>query len=95
MLAQGQASSAKRGGLAVVSSGLIFLKKKRTPGEDSRGPDPGKLTSMRELCRHGLGGGATALGRADVGSFWLAAGTEGQLSETQGNRGSERGSDLS
>ena len=28
MLAQGQASSAKRGGLAVVSSGLIFLKKK-------------------------------------------------------------------
>ena len=29
MLAQGQAYSAKRGGLAVVSSGLIFLKKKR------------------------------------------------------------------
>ena len=29
MLAQGQASSAKRGGLAVVSSGLIFLKKKK------------------------------------------------------------------
>ena len=29
MLAQGQASSAKRGELAVVSSGLIFLKKKR------------------------------------------------------------------
>ena len=28
MLAQGQSSSAKRGGLAVVSSGLIFLKKK-------------------------------------------------------------------
>ena len=27
MLAQGQSSSAKRGGLAVVSSGLIFLKK--------------------------------------------------------------------
>ena len=27
MLAQDQASSAKRGGLAVVSSGLIFLKK--------------------------------------------------------------------
>ena len=27
MLAQGQASSAKRGGLAAVSSGLIFLKK--------------------------------------------------------------------
>ena len=27
MLAQGQYSSAKRGGLAVVSSGLIFLKK--------------------------------------------------------------------
>ena len=28
MLAQSQASSAKRGGLAVVSWGLIFLKKK-------------------------------------------------------------------
>ena len=28
MLAQGQSSSAKRGGLAVVSSGLIFQKKK-------------------------------------------------------------------
>ena len=28
MLAQGQSSSAKRGGLAVVSSGLTFLKKK-------------------------------------------------------------------
>ena len=28
MLAQGQPSSAKRGGLAAVSSGLIFLKKK-------------------------------------------------------------------
>ena len=29
MLAQDQASSAKRGGLAVVSSGLVFLKKKK------------------------------------------------------------------
>ena len=29
MLAQGQPFSAKRGGLAVVSSGLIFLKKKK------------------------------------------------------------------
>ena len=29
MLAQGQASSAKRGGLAVVSSGLIVLKKEK------------------------------------------------------------------
>ena len=29
MLAQGQASTAKRGGLAVVSSGLTFLKKKK------------------------------------------------------------------
>ena len=27
MLAQGQSSSAERGGLAAVSSGLIFLKK--------------------------------------------------------------------
>ena len=32
MLAQGQASSAKRGGLAVVSSGLIFLKKEKKKG---------------------------------------------------------------
>ena len=29
MLAQGQSSLAKRGGLATVSSGLIFLKKKK------------------------------------------------------------------
>ena len=29
MLAQGQASSAKRGGLVVVSSGLIFLETKK------------------------------------------------------------------
>ena len=29
MVAQGQASSAKRGGLAVVSSGLILLKKQK------------------------------------------------------------------
>ena len=29
MLAQGQSSSAKRGGLAVASSGLIFLKRKK------------------------------------------------------------------
>ena len=29
MLAQGQSSSAKRGGLAAVSSGLIFLRKKK------------------------------------------------------------------
>ena len=29
MLAQDQPSSAKRGGLAAVSSGLIFLKKKK------------------------------------------------------------------
>ena len=32
MLAQGQSSSAKRGGLAAdISSGLIFLKKKNVP----------------------------------------------------------------
>ena len=29
MLAQGQSSSAKKGGLAAISSGLIFLKKKK------------------------------------------------------------------
>ena len=32
MLAQGQASSAKRGGWAAVSSGLIFLQKKKRGG---------------------------------------------------------------
>ena len=31
MLAQGQSSSAKRGELAAVSSGLVFLKKKKKP----------------------------------------------------------------
>ena len=35
MSAQGQASSAKRGGLAVVSSGLIFLKKKQKQKQKS------------------------------------------------------------
>ena len=41
MLAQGQASSAKRGGLAVVSSGLIFLKKiKIKINTDSDGVQP-------------------------------------------------------
>ena len=35
MLAQGQFSSAKRGGLAVVSSGLIFLKRKMWSNADS------------------------------------------------------------
>ena len=33
MLAQGQSSSAKRGGLAAVSSGLIILKKKKSAVE--------------------------------------------------------------
>ena len=33
MLAQGQSSSAERGGLAVVSSGLIFLKGKKKERE--------------------------------------------------------------
>uniref|UniRef100_F6Q9S8 CD81 molecule n=1 Tax=Equus caballus TaxID=9796 RepID=F6Q9S8_HORSE len=37
MLAQGQSSSAKRGGLADVSSGLIFLKKKKKRPRD--GPE--------------------------------------------------------
>ena len=33
-LAQGQSSSAKRGGLAAVSSGLMFLKKKEKNEEE-------------------------------------------------------------
>ena len=36
MLAQGQASSAKRGGLAVVSSRLIFLKNKQTNKQNKK-----------------------------------------------------------
>ena len=37
MLAQGQSSSVKRGGLAAdVSSGLIFLKKKKEPYGDNQ-----------------------------------------------------------
>ena len=37
MLAQGQTSSAKRGGLAAdVSSGLIFLKKKKKKSQEER-----------------------------------------------------------
>ena len=40
MLAQGQSSSAKRGGLAEdVSSGLIFLKRKNWPARSSTAPD--------------------------------------------------------
>ena len=35
-LAQGPASSAKRGGLAVVSSGLIFLKKNKSKTSSSK-----------------------------------------------------------
>ena len=37
MVAQGQSSSAKRGGLAVVSSGLIPLKKKHRSPQTERG----------------------------------------------------------
>ena len=36
MLAQDQSSLAKRGGLADVSSGLVFLKKKKKKKEDDR-----------------------------------------------------------
>ena len=44
MLAQGQASSAKRGGLAVVSSGLIFLRKKKEKKE--------KFGGWKEAAQH-------------------------------------------
>ena len=41
MLAQGQSSSAKRGGLADVSSGLIFLKtKKKKQQQQKSGREP-------------------------------------------------------
>ena len=40
MLAQGQSSSAKRGGLAAdVRSGLIFLKKKKKEDEEEEASD--------------------------------------------------------
>ena len=47
MLAQGQSSSAKRGGLAVdVSSGLIFLKKKKKGSRYER--DKGIFVKLTE-----------------------------------------------
>ena len=51
MLAQGQASSAKRGGLAAVSSALIFLKKKKKknsplPLRGSQGDQESTMTSQ-------------------------------------------------
>ena len=54
MLAQGQPSSAKRGGLAAVSSGLIFLggKKKDLSGEKAekhRKNIPGRMNKCRGL----------------------------------------------
>ena len=57
MLAQGQSSSAKRGGLAAdVSSGLIFLKRKKRKKQDlkvrkkTKEPD----TKMSAGCAPGL-----------------------------------------
>ena len=54
MLAQGQSSSAKRGGLAVVSSGLIFLKKKKSPSYvESWERLPGRNDPVLSLPREG------------------------------------------
>ena len=49
MLAQGQSSSAKRGGLAAdVSSGLIFLKKKNRKEKDTNHENERGLKKERE-----------------------------------------------
>ena len=53
MLAQGQSSSAKRGGLVeAVSSELIFLKKKKKPSSDHSRPNSidKSLNPIHELC---------------------------------------------
>ena len=56
MLAQGQSSSAKRGELAAVSSGLIFLRKKKTKhqvgvrsGEEERESEEREIDMMTLL----------------------------------------------
>ena len=53
MLAQGQSSSAKRGGLvADVSSGLIFLKKRKKERKHSVSLAPGSdVTDLWSMCR--------------------------------------------
>ena len=54
MLAQGQASSAKRGGLSVVSSGLIFLKKKKKNHKQVEGKEPKWMKCARVKVRRGI-----------------------------------------
>ena len=62
MLAQGQSSSAQRGGVVVVSSGLIFPPAKKVTGADcppskikSRVPKGGnKIMGLRDLEEAGV-----------------------------------------
>ena len=49
MLAQGQSSSAKRGGLAAVSSRLIFLKKKKIWRYRMGGEGPCEFRGCRKV----------------------------------------------
>ena len=58
MLAQGQSSSAKRGGLvADVSSGVIFLKKKKRETDVKHGVSIGGISAIAE--EKGVRGGFT------------------------------------
>ena len=70
MLAEGQSSSAKRGGLAAVSSGLIFLEKKKK-GIDAPGflRIQGWADLAQDRCR---GGGEAPLSRMIVGLHGLS-----------------------
>ena len=65
MLAQGQSSSAKRGGLAVVSSGLIFLKNEKQKKPDCAVFVPGSLPGPSSL--HCCGWRPETLGGKEAG----------------------------
>ena len=55
MLAQGQSSSAKRGGLAAVSSGLIFLKKEKPVWQMERKEHfPGNVPHSKDVGQQSL-----------------------------------------
>ena len=62
MLAQGQSSLAKRGGLAAISSGLIFLKKEKRK-KNSRVSHVPTVLGPRALC---------AAAFVDKGMAWAA-----------------------
>ena len=67
MLAQGQSSSAKRGGLAEVSSGVIFLKKKKKKVSWSENRHEGQRRRLRgSSARKNAHNGAAELLREDA-----------------------------